>query len=1106
MQDTNIRKTLSELTTHKLVAAPAGSGKTTESIKYFLNCLLHSLEPENVLSITFTNKATAELRQRLVNELKRAKSNQVPNSPHEMQMFELAKKVLKRSEERGWGILENPNRLEIKTFDSLCKSIAAMAPASSSFGKITMISERPNDLYRAAAESLLGQYKENSDLGEDIRKLLMHFDNKFPKAVNMLAEMLSYREQWLPLVMNRDVVEQREVMENNNAQVIAKCAAPLFDTLNSVMDELKDIVAYAKGTECNVHQLDSHALTDEQTFKFLTSFKDVFFTKQGKVKSKLTKREGFGPLKDIKDEDAKAHATMMREQASCLLEHFRDLDEDIVGILDSVVPPNYSNKEWDLLSSILTLLPILAAKLLLQFNKHKECDFAEIQNAALRALGEDGKPSDTMLRLDNRISHILVDEVQDCSPFQFELLKRLSSGWQKDDGKTLYLVGDKMQSIYLFRGADVGNFIQASDNGVGHLNLETHQLTSNYRSQAGIIEWVNSKFSSAFGSKTDASLGSTTYNPSEAAKPALDNEAVSITRYEGPNWLARQASDIVNQIHKIQSAEKNASIAVLGRSRADLATIIEHLRKGEVGHRAIDIHPLASLSVITDLTLLTKSICDLSDKVSWIGLLRSPLMGLSLTELEIIAQEGGTKRARYKDIMIAKLKSEKTLSKLSQGTVERIKRLTKVIDQSIRHAERKSLASIIEGAFMVLGGLSVLKDANEKNAYKAFLELLGKFSFEQFDGDKLSDSIETLFAPDEKSSGMINLMTMHKSKGLEFDYVFIPNSHKPIRPEVTKLVDFVQTSIKGERIAVFAPNKSSSLTETRMNKCIQAIKSMKARNEAIRLAYVGSTRAKKQLFILGESKAAYPESSLLGMLKVNDSEAVKVLTSEVTEQEVDTLPKRARLTKLNNLHLPEGQMLASSRGIIHVDNEAPPKFDWMVDTHRIIGIVFHSTIEKIADKGWDVFFAQPAETNRAYWRVLLLKHGIADSSLFYAIRELEEQLQYLKSSDYMAWALQQSNIEVEKPVYTKRLGKLKKLIIDMTFETDNARYIIDTKTGRPSHGETEQAFAHRMMARYAEKMESYKNLFPDNETIKVCLYLSSIGKIATYDFKEDVAV
>jgi ATP-dependent exoDNAse (exonuclease V) beta subunit len=106
----------------------------------------------------------------------------------------------------------------------------------------------------------------------------------------------------------------------------------------------------------------------------------------------------------------------------------------------------------------------------------------------------------------------------------------------------------------------------------------------------------------------------------------------------------------------------------------------------------------------------------------------------------------------------------------------------------------------------------------------------------------------------------------------------------------------------------------------------------------------------------------------------------------------------------------------------------------------------------------------------------------------------------------MAWALQQSNTEVEKQVYMKRVGKLKKLIIDMTFETDNARYIIDTKTGRPSNGESEQAFAHRMMARYAEKMESYKNLFPDNETIKVCLYLSSIGKIATYDFKEDIAV
>ena len=116
-----------------------------------------------------------------------------------------------------------------------------------------------------------------------------------------------------------------------------------------------------------------------------------------------------------------------------------------------------------MLGAILELLPLAAAHLKVVFAEHGETDFTEVAQAAVRALGTPEEPTDLLLALDTRIKHILVDEFQDTSYSQFELIERLTSGWQPDDGRTLFLVGDPMQSIYRFREAKVALFLQAWD-------------------------------------------------------------------------------------------------------------------------------------------------------------------------------------------------------------------------------------------------------------------------------------------------------------------------------------------------------------------------------------------------------------------------------------------------------------------------------------------------------------------------------------------------------------------------------------------------------------------------------------------------------------------
>jgi ATP-dependent helicase/nuclease subunit A len=110
------------------------------------------------------------------------------------------------------------------------------------------------------------------------------------------------------------------------------------------------------------------------------------------------------------------------------------------------------------------------ASLWLAFQEGGEVDFIEIAARASLALGDDEAPTDLAQALDYRISHLLVDEFQDTSPVQVELLEQLTRGWLPDDGRTLFVVGDPMQSIYRFRKADVGLFLRVRQRGIGGID------------------------------------------------------------------------------------------------------------------------------------------------------------------------------------------------------------------------------------------------------------------------------------------------------------------------------------------------------------------------------------------------------------------------------------------------------------------------------------------------------------------------------------------------------------------------------------------------------------------------------------------------------------
>ena len=110
---------------------------------------------------------------------------------------------------------------------------------------------------------------------------------------------------------------------------------------------------------------------------------------------------------------------------------------------------------------MLELLPRAAAQLNARVRRARPGRFhRDRAGRGARARRRPTTPTDLLLSLDVRIKHILVDEFQDTSISQWELLERLTAGWQPGDGRTLFVVGDPMQSIYRFREAEVGLFLQ----------------------------------------------------------------------------------------------------------------------------------------------------------------------------------------------------------------------------------------------------------------------------------------------------------------------------------------------------------------------------------------------------------------------------------------------------------------------------------------------------------------------------------------------------------------------------------------------------------------------------------------------------------------------
>jgi ATP-dependent exoDNAse (exonuclease V) beta subunit len=1093
--DHNARRQALDPSGSFIVQAPAGSGKTELLIQRMLALLGVVERPEEVLAITFTRKAAGEMRDRLVRSLEAARGPE-PAAEHARTTWRLARQVLDNDEHHDWRLLENPVRLAVQTIDSFCASLVRRMPWQSRFGAQASIVEDAGDLYRQACERVLALADSQTPYGEAACLLLAHLDNRMERLRDLLVGMLARRDHWLRHLYGQQAEQQRQILEGG-----LRCLVEgVLDQLNRVLSpEQKDAMIrlgtlaaanlQSQGIENGISGLaglERFPAVSADDVKVWRGLADLLLTGGGTLRKRLDKNCGFPPGKQ-------EPFASMKQAMSQLLEELGQNDA-VAGLFAEVraLPPVvYESDQWQVLQALTTLLPRAVAELWLVFKEVGQSDFVEVSLAAGRALGEVDAPTDLLLHLDSRIRHILVDEFQDTSWGQFLLLKKLTSGWQQGDGRSLFLVGDPMQSIYRFREAEVGLYLQARHHGIDQLQLEPLYLTANFRSQAGIVDWVNGVFPALFPDREDEALGGVTYAPSVAAHEAMAVQAVTCHAMASRDDRA-EALRVVELVHQARRDDPQGSVAVLVRARSHLQEILRAFHQAGLRFRAQEIDPLAGRPVARDLLALTRALLHPSDRIAHLAVLRAPWCGLCLDDLHALA--GETPDATLTEL----LRQPKRLLQLSEDGRIRLARVTNVLSQVATQRGRTSLRALVEGAWLALGGPGCLDDAGLIDAEAVF----GLLQQLDHGGDllpleELEAKLGRLYAaPDPGADDSLQVMTIHKAKGLEFDTVILPGLGRRPRAEDAPLMRWLELPETGLLLAPLAPLGGPNRDP--IYDAIGRIEKQKNELEIARVLYVAATRAKKRLHLLGYARPAADgefrpaASSFLEKLwpAIEGSFAGLPSDAPVPADAAKSLSVLRRLPVDWQLPVIPAGYEGVSVDVLRPSSAArhPVVSTLMPETEegRHIGSLVHIYLERIASEGLKQWPAQRPETERAAATHRLGRMGVADDRLEPAVEKVVQALSRILSSERGRWLLTSHELAAcEFSLSGIVDGRMVHAEIDRTFvDEQGVRWIVDYKTGDDKGAETE-AFVQEQARIYRGQLDLYARLLRAMEPARV---------------------
>ncbi|RDH44134.1 UvrD-helicase domain-containing protein [Zooshikella ganghwensis] len=1102
------------------VTAPAGSGKTGLLTQRVLTLLGVVEKPEEILCITFTRKAAAEMRVRILNALREAATTSCPKDPYLAQTYQLARQALQKNATMGWQLLENGNRLRIQTIDGFCAQLARQLPMLSGFGGMPDIVDSAQVLYEDAVKRLLAELNSQDVIGDNIALLLDHLDNRMDRLQGLLVSLLERRDQWLQFMVACHQDEQfqaklEQAIYQVNCQLLLEVReklTPYGSDLVMLADQAAQQLVSEEPDHTQVACLGMVELPKAEPSHLAQwlGLADMLLTQKGQWRKSVTKKQGF-PTGKTKAE--KVQFEPLKQAVSALLATLSEQPglADALQQVRSLPPVSYAPHQWQVIKALSHVLPRLAGHLLLVFRDQGTVDHSQITEAALVALGQDLTPSDLALRLDYQIKHILVDEFQDTSSPQFALLERLVQGWTADDSRSLFIVGDGMQSCYGFRDANVGLFLRARRYGVGDVSLTPLQLTTNFRSQAGIIHWVNQVFKQAFPAQENIPLGAVQYSASAPFCPVLDERPVLCMGCEDSSRQL-EAQQVTQLVQKHLDERPRETIAILVRNRSHLRTIIPSLQQAGIRWQATDIDPLASRPLILDLLSLTRALTNAADKLAWLAVLRAPWCGLNQQDLETIAQVASK-------TVIQSIESPDIIQRLSRDGVLRLQRVAPVLAKAYLQRQRKHLVTLVHGCWLALGGPAATLDLvtlNDLDAFWLVLDAMPSSAIKPFNHMELEEKVVKLYAQaDPEGDPRVQIMTIHKAKGLEFDTVILPGLEKRGQADSSSLLLWQQRLSEDQQAAsslLMSPlHRYEDEQGDKLYEFIRQQEQQKQRLESIRVLYVACTRAKKQLYLLfsGEQNKEPSKDALLACIWPAIRHQIQWQELPVANTALASKPIKSGQF-LHRLPadwtcpgLPRGQLLKAYRGEEYDDEENLPELNWD-DVPRHVGTVVHRALYHITITGIEKITSQTkayCDQRQAVWLQHLRQLGVGREDYDRALQSVRAAVTKTLQDSQALWLLDHSleDSQCEYPITMQVRGKMLHYVVDRTFiDAAGTRWIVDYKTVEfDARTGSLDNLIQQEIAEYKSQLQNYVQTFQlmESRPTQSALYFTNISRL-----------
>jgi ATP-dependent exoDNAse (exonuclease V) beta subunit len=1094
-----------------IVQAPAGSGKTGLLIQRYLALLAGVTQPEAIVAMTFTRKAAAEIRERIIAALHAAANEPEPLADgHEATTWRLAKRALARDATLEWNLQTHPARLRIMTIDALCTGLLRQAPLSTRQGAHPHMMERAESLHVQAAQEELRDPGHNAAAWQ---QMLAHLDNDASRAVDLMAEMLGRREQWLRLVVGADAVLLRASLERAIAVEIERELAKLRAIFPR--ETIVELLHHARYAAANLSvDAPSHplrAVADAESLPpalppsllLWQALADWLLTGGDAFRVQVGGEQGF-PAKSA----ATGFESAQRAQRKLAMEAFLAKCASVPGLAAALAvarrlpPAVYDAADWAFVSALLQLLPRAAARLRLVFARERAIDFADATLAALDALDDADSPSDLLLAMDMRISHLLVDEFQDTSIAQCELIGRLTTGWDAGDGRTLFLVGDPMQSIYRFREADVGLFLAAKRDGrLGNVALQALTLSRNFRSRPELVAWTNRVYQQVLPGEDDLARGDVAFKGADATRAPDARAMVTL------DVCADAADEAEAVVAHVEAALRDGfgSIAMLVRKRSDLDTLLPLMRTRGIDFSAVGLDRLTERPALLDLLSLTHALLQPEDRLAWLSVLRAPWCGLSLPDL-FAAVEVTPNVATFLD----RAARREPMQGLTADGEARLARIADALAPTWAQRGRVPLASWIRRAWLALGGPACVDESIDLNASEHYFALLAEHS-RGADVPHWHDFIETLGAlhvePETGAVARVQVMTLHRAKGLEFDVVVMPAlARGPGRGDAPLLL--WRRQAQG---LLLAPLKARTTEpgDAALYAYLKDLAAADARAELGRLLYVGCTRARERLHLsavlsVDEKEPANrrwkrptQNTSLALLWPAIADQAVPPMTTgpSIGDQRVSGVPL-LRLASEWRLPVPPPTVPVRMRGADAATTE-PIVFDWVRESARQVGSVAHALLRQIADEGLANWNAERVHAQRARAERECIELGFSGDEARIAAGNVVQGVAATLDDPRGRWLLDPTHTDSSSELALTGVidRQFVRVVLDRTFvDAAGTRWIVDFKLSQ-HEGADSAAFLDGERERYREQLERYARVMRglDTRPIRLGLYFPLLG-------------